>query len=161
MKEMIELFKGFRQREKRMFLAAYSQCGRISKASEMVGIDRTCHYYWLRCDEEYAEAFEQAREIAADTFEDEVCRRAFEGVEKPLSFQGRLTGDHVTEYSDILAMFQLKKLRPSYRDNAQVNVNVAGPAQINISLPELPRVEQGVTSGATKELEPYDPELVR
>jgi hypothetical protein len=47
------------------------------------------------------------------------------GYEEPLVFRGLKTGDTVTRHSDILLMFLLKKLDPSYRDNNKVELQVS------------------------------------
>ena len=49
----------------------------------------------------------------------EIDRRAFEGVDHPVIYQGKIT-DTYKDYSDNLAMFRVKKLDPSYRDNYSV-----------------------------------------
>ena len=45
-------------------------------------VARSSHYRWLDESAVYREAFESAREDAADTLEAEAYRRAVEGVEK-------------------------------------------------------------------------------
>jgi hypothetical protein len=47
------------------------------------------------------------------------------GYEEPLVFRGMKTGDTVTRHSDILLMFLLKKLDPSYSDNNKVELQVS------------------------------------
>jgi hypothetical protein len=78
--------------------------------------------------------------MAASKFEDEVYRRAFNGIDKPLVYQGQISKDKngetvtVKEYSDLLAIFALKGLFPDkYRDN-QAGVVLQGPTQINITV---------------------------
>ena len=69
-------------------------------------------------DKAYVSAFEAATQIAANHFEDEIYRRGFEGYDRPVTYQGEIT-DRYTDYSDTLAIFALKGLRPEkYRDNA-------------------------------------------
>jgi len=45
-----------------------------------------------RKDKNYAEAFEAAKQIAADNFEDEIYRCGFEGYDKPVTYQGEIKG---------------------------------------------------------------------
>ena len=140
------LFKGIRHLKKRKFLAAFSRSGRISVAAEAAEIHYSSHYIWLQRDKDYAQAFELAKEIAGDHWEDEITKRAFEGIDKPLFFKGKLTGDTIKEYSDILAMFSLKGLRPQrYRDSYPIFPN--GPTQFNILFTHQPNK----TIGANEE----------
>ncbi len=84
--------------KKRAMLIAYARTGNISQACAAVGIGRRSHYDWLDSDDDYAAAFRQAGEDAADALEAEARRRAFEG-------------------SDTLLIFLLKGLRPErYRE---------------------------------------------
>ena len=50
--------------------------------------------------------------MAADILEDEVDRRAVEGVEKPVGWHKGKPGGYVREYSDTLLIFLLKGDRP-------------------------------------------------
>lgn len=54
--------------------------------------------------------------------EDEAHRRAFEGVDKPVFYQGDECGT-IREYSDTLAIFLLKAHNPEkYRENSKVEL---------------------------------------
>jgi hypothetical protein len=82
--------------------------------------------------------FQNSALMAGNKFEDEVYRRAFNGIDKPLVYQGQISKDEycetvtVKEYSDLLAIFALKGLFPEkYRDN-QSGVVLNGPTQINV-----------------------------
>lgn len=112
---------------KNSFLAAFSECGNITKAAEIAGLDRSRHYDWLKNDPEYAERFKDAEEQATERLESEARRRAVQGVEKPVFYQGQVCGT-VTEYSDTLLMFLLKGIRPEkYKDRVSNEVAVASP----------------------------------
>ena len=87
----------------------------------MAGIDRGTHYDWLRKDPEYRAQFEAAQVQAADRLEDEAVRRAYEGVERPVTVAGKR--ELVRKYSDTLLIFLLKGLRPAkYRERYDVAV---------------------------------------
>lgn len=112
---------------KNAFLAAFRECGIITKAAEIAEINRTTHYDWLKNDPEYTERFRDAEEQAAERLEQEARRRAVEGVEKPVFYQGQVCGT-VTEYSDNLLMFLLKGIKPEkYKDRVSNEVNVIQP----------------------------------
>lgn len=112
-----------RHRKKRAFLVAFAQCGNVAQAAELAGIHRTTHYDWLGSDPQYAAAFVEAEDEAADRLEQEARRRAVEGVrrEKSYYYKGERVGvDVETDYSDTLLIFLLKGLRPEkYRDNVK------------------------------------------
>lgn len=71
------------------FLAAYVVCARIDKAAAAAGVDRALHYRWLE-EPEYAKAFDLARKQAGEALEDEAIRRAYEGFDEPVVYQGGL-----------------------------------------------------------------------
>ena len=126
-------FAKFRHPQKRAFLRAFAETGRTTTAAEIAKVHRDSHYYWMRSDENYAAAFEQARQMAGDKAEDEVYRRGIEGFDHPIIYEGKITGSYKA-YSDNLAMFFLKGLRPErYRDN-QAGIVLQGPTQINITI---------------------------
>jgi hypothetical protein len=105
----------------RAFLAAYAETCSVTRAAKAAKIDRSTHYAWLTSDEEYRNAFAEAREQAADTLEDEAVRRAHEGVQRPVTVAGQKV--LVREYSDTLLIFLLKAIRPEkYRERSEVTV---------------------------------------
>lgn len=135
------------------FLAAYALTGNISRAAQSAQIDRTNHYDWLG-DPAYAQRFEEAKREAAELLEAEARRRAVEGIEEPVIYQGelcpevatdpetgerRLTGKPLTvrKYSDTLLIFLLKGAMPDkYRENAKVEHSGAngGPVQNEMTI---------------------------
>jgi hypothetical protein len=85
----------------------------------------------------FHEAVEIAKGLARDMVVAEIRRRAVEGVDRPLVFQGGKTGETITEKSDLLLMFYAKQLDPSFRENYQpVDVKVSGRIDINDSARE-------------------------
>jgi hypothetical protein len=129
--ERKQLFKGIIHIKKRKILAAFCRSGRVLKPCEEAGIHYTLHYHWKRHDKKYAAAFLMAEQIAADFMEDEIHRRAFDGFDHPVTYEGKIT-DTYKACADNLAMFRLKKVRPEYRDNFLVN-NFTGPVQLNVT----------------------------
>ena len=105
----------------RAFLAAFSEMGVVKRACKVAGVGRSSHYDWMEASAEYREAFERAKEDAADSLEAEVYRRAVKGVKKPVGWYKGVAGGHVREFSDNLLMFQLKAMRPEkFRDRVDV-----------------------------------------
>ena len=125
-------FPIFDNPKKNAFLQAYIEMGgHVSKAARAARVDRSTPYNWLAADPAYKEAFERAREQAADVLEAEVIRRGAHGIDEPVFYQGKVVGQ-IRKYSDNLLMFMLKGLRPAkFRDNynpalfqASGNINV-------------------------------------
>lgn len=134
------------------FLAAYTQTASISKAAKAARIDRSLHYRWLKDDDVYKLAFAAAYLEAGDQLEDEAVRRAHQGVEEPLVYQGNFTYrqklvkdattgvDRLQNYgrpicvnkkSDVLIMFLLKGFkREKYRDHGALELSGLGGGPI-------------------------------
>ena len=116
--------------KKRAFLAAYAELGTITHAATAAGIDRNTHTQWLKVDAEYATAFEDAKQQAIEKLEREAVRRASEGIDKPIFYQGHLVTT-IKEYSDTLLIFLLKGLKPErYRDRLEHGLSDGAAAQI-------------------------------
>jgi hypothetical protein len=127
------LFPHIHNPKKRSWLTAIALCGRMREAERLTGVDRRFHYLWRDKDPEYMPAFEHARSIACDEAEDEIFRRGISGIDHPLSFKGKLTGDVIKQYSDLLAIFWMKGARPEkYREDARLQINVNVPPAVNI-----------------------------
>lgn len=108
-----------RHPKKRAFLSAYVQFGTVTDAAESAGIARCRHYEWRAEDSDYARAWLDAEDRYAEKLEREADRRAVEGVEEPLTYQGEVFGK-VRKYSDNLLMFRLKALKPDkYRERRE------------------------------------------
>ena len=115
------------------FLAALAATCNVTRACEAAGLGRRTAYEWRESDPEFAARWENARRIGAEALEDECMRRATEGVEEPVFFQGVECGT-VRRYSDTLAIFLLKGAMPEkYREKASMELTGAngGPVQIS------------------------------
>ena len=114
--------------KQRAFLAAFAELGSLRGAALAAKVARRSHYYWL-AQLHYAAVFGNAREEAVDHLAAEARRRAVEGVEVPVFYQGqpcyenefdpqtgqmRTTNKPLTvrKYSDTLLMFLAKVLMP-------------------------------------------------
>ncbi len=107
--------------KKKAFLAAFRATGNVRLACEAAEVGRSSHYRWLEADAAYEEAFDLAKEDAADILEAEATRRAVEGVEEPTGWYKGEPGGFIRRYSDTLLIFLLKGLRPEvYRERVEV-----------------------------------------
>lgn len=102
-------------------LEVMPKVGMVSVAARLVGVDRTNVWRLYKRDPEFAKRFDDACRAATDTLELEARRRALEGVDEPLMYQGKNVG-YVRKYSDQLLMFLLKGRRPKvYGDRLKVD----------------------------------------
>ena len=111
------------------FLEAYSRLGTITAAAAEVGMSWRTHYDWLERPE-YVQEWEQAQTNYVERLEREADRRAVDGFEKGIYFQGNKVGSE-TWYSDNLLMFLLKGRRPEmYKDRQEITGAGGGPVQV-------------------------------
>lgn len=118
--------------KKRAFLKAFRDTLSIKLAAQAARIAAQAHYNWLRSDENYRRAWEEAQEEAAQFLEDEAVRRAYHGVKRTLYFKGApmkigrgkgARNAYETEYSDTLLLALLKRFKPNeYRERTQTEV---------------------------------------
>ena len=107
------------------FLAELAARGNVSDAAAAAGVPRQTVYDWRAADSDFAAAWDDALDQAADTMEREAFRRAVEGVEETVYGRVDRYSDgeigKVRKYSDTLLIFLLKGARPEkYRERQQV-----------------------------------------
>lgn len=103
-----------------VFFAELATDGHVTRAAQVAGVDRSgC--YKLREDPEFEARWQDAMEKACDTLEAEARRRAVDGVEEPVFYQGVECG-RVRKYSDGLLTTLLKGNRSKYRDGGRLEV---------------------------------------
>ncbi len=94
------------------FLAALEKGLSVTGAAAAAGINRTLAYKWREALPDFAAAWDEAVQEAADLLEDEALRRAMEGVEKPVFWRGQQIGT-VRTYNDRLLALLLQRRRPA------------------------------------------------
>ena len=103
-------------RERRArFLELLRQDPNVSAAAREVGVARATAYSLRTRDAAFAAAWDDAVQEAVDHVEAELRRRAVEGVEEPVFYQGKEIA-RVRKYSDQLLKFYLQANRERYRD---------------------------------------------
>lgn len=73
------------------FCAALAETCNVGRACTAVGISRYTAYLWRKEIPEFAERWDEAMKAGVLALEDEAHRRAFEGVEDPLTHQGQFS----------------------------------------------------------------------
>jgi len=121
------------KRKQANFLAKYALSGNITRAAEDSGIDRGSHYLWMEDDEDYQEAFGKLNLHVCGMLEDEAIRRAVEGIDKCVGYDGDDEPIITTQYSDTLLIFLLKGFMGNkYKDRTEVSGPNNGPLQYQV-----------------------------
>jgi hypothetical protein len=140
-------------KKKQAFLSAFEACGSVTAAARAARITRACHYLWLQTDAQYALVFGQSKMIAGDVLEDEAVRRAVEGWEEPVYYQGNKVGS-VTRYSDGMLQFLLRGFKPEKYGTQRIQIPAPGVAAVESRVevvfvtpdPPDPPAEEYITS---------------
>ena len=107
------------------FLKQLAAGGSVTSAARAIGTGRSTVYQWRDDDVNFAKAWDDAIESGTDVMEDEAVRRAVEGVDRPIYYQGAVCG-YITEYSDDLLIRMLKARRKDkYSDRQEQHVSAA------------------------------------
>lgn len=119
-----------REQRQGIFLRALAQGETMARALAQAGIaSRQTINAWREKDADFAAAYTEAMENAADLLETEARRRAVDGVEEPLHYQGQIFA-HVRRYSDPLLLALLKATRPEkFKDR----VEHSGSVEVNLA----------------------------
>ena len=107
------------------------------KADDDMEVSMVSLSSWRAHDPDFAEAWAEAVAIGSEVLEAEAHRRAVEGVDKPVTFQGDITATY-KEYSDPLLVFLLKGAKPD-KYNRQA-LQISGPGGIPIQIQRVERV---------------------
>lgn len=116
--------KPVNEKGKAKFLRVYPECGTVELAAKEVPVAPKTVYAWMKSDTDFATRVNDIKPVAKNTYlgalEQEAHRRAVEGVEEPVFFQGRLVA-HVRKYSDTLLIVLLKANAPEkYRERTEI-----------------------------------------
>lgn len=106
--------------KKEIFLSVLAASCNVTKAAKISKLNRQDLYKWRAADELFAQRWEEARELGVEALEDEMHRRAVDGVLK-INKNGAYR-----EYSDTLAIFLAKAHKPD-RYSERVRNEISGP----------------------------------
>lgn len=123
---------------RRKFLAAYRLVGVIRAGCDAANVSRNMVDYARQNDETFRQAFDDARDHAADLLEEEARRRAELGTQK-LAISGGKVVLHdgkpvmITEYSDRLMELMLKAVKPErFRERIEHSGDPARPVVVQM-----------------------------
>ncbi len=108
----------FTEARKEVYLSALRRCGLKPVACRETNVSRCTIWKHRRRYPEFAEAEERALTVFRMTIEDEIRRRAIEGVERTITVAGKR--EVVREHSDRLLIELAKAHIPEYRPNFRV-----------------------------------------
>ena len=78
--------------QKKAFCAALADSCNVGRAAAAIGVSRSIVFKWRKEDPEFAAMWESALEVGVTALEGEAHRRAFEGHDEPVWFQGQAVG---------------------------------------------------------------------
>lgn len=134
-----------------LFLGILAAYGNVKEACEKAGIARQTVYQRREKDSDFAAAWDNALEIAADVLEREAWRRAVEGWDEPV-YQGKELVGTIRKYDSTLLIFLLKGIRPAkYRERHELSGPGGGAIPIK-SETQLTPEESGVLHGILSKL---------
>lgn len=106
-----ELIEALPQENMRQFLRTFRLNPLVAEASKIADVHCKTVYRWVDRLPAFAAAYKECQEEAADNLEAEALRRARDGVEEPVFYQGKVVGA-IRKYSDTLMIVLLKAFRP-------------------------------------------------
>ncbi len=108
--------------KKTIFLETLRRTGNVSSSARAAGVPVVSAYAKRGREKAFRLEWQTALDEALDDLEEEVRRRALEGIEKPVYYAGKKCGS-ITSFNDNLAMFLLKAKRPGvFSENPQGEV---------------------------------------
>lgn len=108
--------------------------GQQGKAAKHVGTTSLRVTNERKADKEFDQAFQECILLFRESCEDELRRRAIDGVEEPVFYQGVETATQ-TRYSDSLLQFYMKANDPKYKDKLKVDTVVSGGVLLTAAIP--------------------------
>ena len=124
---------GYKKSPERMAKFVYTMAhgGSVRQACEAAGIVIATAYKWRREDAEFAERWAMAQVESMDRAEEELRRRAVQGVLEPVYQQGRKVGT-IRKYSDNLLLALMKGRRGEVYNTDRLEVTGEGGGPVRI-----------------------------
>ena len=110
--------------------------GIVRDACNAAWIYRRTDYRWRKKEESFTDACTLAEETSADLIEGEAMRRAVDGYDKPVIYQGEIT-DTYTEYSDSLMSMLLRgNKKEKYKERTEHSGAIGRPMTLDTETKE-------------------------
>lgn len=113
-------------RAKAKFLEILAETGNVSASAREIGIARSTAYKNRDENPEFSEQWDNAIEEATDKLDLEARRRAHDGYEEPVFYQG-VECATVRKYSDTLMIQLLKAHHPAHKQKLQLGGDPDSP----------------------------------
>jgi hypothetical protein len=114
-----ELVSKIEHPNKLLFLEKYPAFAKITETARAIGISQDLVFYWRNHDEPFARAFEEVKKRVRMTRLEELEAEAYK---------------RAKEKSDLLLMFMVKQLDPSYRDKF-MEAQLTGDITVKLAIP--------------------------
>lgn len=112
------------------FLESLEDSCNVREACKVAQLSRSTAYERRGENAEFAQQWDKAIQIGAESLEDEAVRRARDGVDEPVFYQGVQCGT-VRKYSDTLLIFLLKGAKPEkYRERTDSKMELTADPEI-------------------------------
>ena len=134
------------------YLTSLQEDGQRGKAAKLIGTTTVRVINERKKDKEFDEACQEAILLFRESCEDELRKRAIDGVEEPIVYQGIVQSETITRYSDSLLQFYMKANDPKYKDKLKVDQVVSGGVLLTAAIPQTPQA--WLDSMKPKELSP-------
>ena len=103
---------GWSKAQTETFLLVLQRTGNVSAAARAARVTRGSAYEKRQSDDGFDKCWNSALEESLDDLEEELRRRALEGIDKPIFYAGKQVGG-IKSYNDALGMFLLRSRRKS------------------------------------------------
>lgn len=128
---------------KSTFLESVRRTGLVAKSARAAGTNSRRIKSECEVDKEFAADMQESLLIYAESIQEELHRRAVEGVEEDVYFQGAVCGTKIN-YSDSLLTTLVKAKSPEFREKLSVDTTIHGG--VLLTLPPAPSQEAWLES---------------
>lgn len=115
----------FTPRRREKFLEVFRRTGLLNKSAEAVDVHPETVRRARKDDADFAADYDEALQYFREILEEEATRRAIEGCQEEIYYQGDVCGTR-RNYSDRMLELLLKRHIPEFRDKHTVDMTVGG-----------------------------------
>lgn len=137
------------------FLESVRRTGLVAKSAQAAGTNSRRIKTECETDKEFASEMQEALVIYAESVQEELHRRAIDGVEENVYFQGEVCGQK-TNYSDALLTTLVKAKSPEFREKLSVDTTIHGG--VLLTLPPAATQQAWLDSAKPQQLPAPDQE---